>query len=172
MKKKIIIFLVIFIVSVLVVVSLFLFNNSKKEEKEFINIKIDKCSFDILKDYGYKYDKDKKVGMFTNKMFIKSYIFVSDQKYSSLINSSSYYYDMGGEEKDTVVNEFQINEYNAFTNEKLVYYDDKDSNDNLVIILVELEDDKTLVIQYQIEENQDNYKVLENVKEGLNNLKS
>ena len=172
MKKKLII-IIIGISCVLLILSLVLFSSrGKKNEKVYKKYKIESYSFKVLDSYKYEYDKDNKVGYLSDKMFVKSYIYLSPQKYKDLISLSAYYEDMGGKEVDSDIDEVQFGDYDAFINVKEVEYKDVKEHDYLVIILIKVEDEKTFVFQYETKatSKEDRDKVLEIIKDGLKDI--
>ncbi len=170
MKKRLIITMSFVLAFFIILIVVLFTTNNKKQVKEYKQYTLDNYSFEVLKDYKYKYDKEKNRGYLTDKKFIKSYIYVSSNAYRDLISTSAYYEDMGGKEVDSDVDETILGEYDAFINVKEVEYKDTDEHDYLVIILIKVADDKTFVFQYETKAKENKDEILENVKEGLNRI--
>ncbi len=170
MKKKMII-VIVCISILLLILLLVLFNTNDKKEKDiFKSYSIDNYSFDVLEKYNFKIDNDKNIGYLDNEMFVKSYIYLSSKKYKDLISLSAYYEDMGGKEVDSDIDEIKLGKYDAFINVKEIEYKDVDEHNNLVIILIKIEEDKTFVFQYETKIKEDKNTILQNVKQGLKNI--
>lgn len=170
MKKTNILIIVLVLLLILIVGIIILLLPGTKEEKDnYITIKLKNYEFDINEKYKYEYLKEKEYGVFKNKDFLSSYIYISNKNYSQLISYTSNYTNMNSEEINSIIEEKKFNEYESFINVKEVLYDDNNKKYELVIILVKLSEEETLVIQYEIELEKE--KVLEDIKKGLSSLK-
>lgn len=170
MKKKTLIISISIIVTILVIGIVILLLNSNKNKETYSEINLKGYKFSINDKYEYSYDENTKQGTFKNKMFPVSYIFISENDYASLITASSYYTDMGAKELDRSIEEVKFGTYNGFVNSKKVLYEDTKKEYNLVIILIKLEKNKTLVIQYEVSYEEDHETILKDIKSGLSNL--
>ena len=172
MMKKLIIVIVCISILLLILSLILLVTRKKNNDVIYKKYKIDNYSFEVLDDYKYKYDKDKKVGYLSNKTFDKSYIYLSSKKYKDLISLSAYYEDMGGKEVDSEIDEIKIGKYDAFLNIKEVEYKDVEEHNYLVMIFIKVSEENTFVFQYETKAltEEKRTEILNNIKEGLNNI--
>lgn len=173
-KKNKIIIAIISIVGIITISLIWILLNKDKEPEKvskYSNVVVDQYQIQINDDYEFKYDKELKEGYLTNKRFLSSFLYVSEEKYGELILSSSYYTNMGAKELDTSIEEVKFGTYDGFINEKKVYYEDVDDEYHLVIILVKVSDTKTFVVQYEVLYDDDHEEILNDIKEGLNKIK-
>ena len=77
---------------------------------------------------------------------------------------------MGSEEMNRSIEEVKFGSYNGFINSKKVLYEDTQKEYNLVIILVKVEKNKTLVIQYEVSYEEDHDEILKDIKNSLTNI--
>lgn len=170
MKKKTLIISISIIVAILIIGIVILVLNTNKKEDTYSEVIIEGYKFSLNDKYEYSYDEKNKQGTFKNKIFPVSYIFLSENDYASLIKESSYYTDMGSEEMDRSIEEVKFGSYNGFINSKKVLYEDTQKEYNLVIILVKVEKNKTLVIQYEVSYEEDHEEILKDIKNSLTNI--
>lgn len=174
MKKKtniIIGILIILLIIISIIVIVYLNKDNKKEINTYSTINIDGYQFTINDQYQYKYLEDKKYGVLENKDFLSSYIYVSDTGYVELIRKTSTYTNMGSNELDSSIEEMKFGSYSGFINIKKVHYDDVNKDYELVIILIQVNEEKTLVFQYEKEINDENDEILEDIKTNLSTIK-
>lgn len=173
MKKSKLI--VIGFVAVIIIVAIIGIKSQISKEKTkkdtYSNIIIDNYQIKVNDKYKYEYDEENNEGHFKNEMFEYSYIYLSDTKYGELITSSSYYTNMGAKELDTDIEEVSFGGYEAFINEKKVFYEDVEKEYHLVLILIKVSNDKTFVVQYEVSYDEDYEEILEDVKMGLKEIK-
>lgn len=169
MKKVLIIVLSLIVVLLLGI--LIFFNVTKEDTDKYEEVTIEGYIFNVLDSYDFEYNNDENYGYFKNKMFIKSYIFLANQSYSTLIRSSSYYHDMGSEERESTTEEKKYGDFDVFINNKVVYYDDNDKENNLVVILIKVRENKTFVVQYEVDNSLEVKTILENIEKGLMEIK-
>jgi len=170
-KKSILIVIVMSFILITIGIIVLILNSTKKTVETYSKITIDKYQFTINDKYKYQYLNDKNYGILNNEIFLSSYIFIEKENYSSMINSTSYYTNMGAKELDSSVEEMKFGEYEGFVNVKKVHYDDINKDYNLVIILIKIEDARTLVFQYEVSIDEDVKILLSDIKKGLSEIK-
>lgn len=171
-KKNILSIAIITLLIILTLLIMIIFAGDKKEKQDsYSEITINDYSFNLNEKYEYKYLKDKKYGIFENKDFLSSYIYISSTNYSDLILKTSTYTNMGSDELDTSIEEMNFGDYQGFINIKKVHYNDVNKDYNLVIILIKLDDAETLVIQYEISVEKESQKIFTDIKNSLSNIK-
>ncbi len=174
MKKKSSVNKWVLIVSISIVLVIFglaywLFTNYVGDE-EYEEVRLDGYNFLVNRQYGYRYDNSQQYGYFDSDLFADSYVYVSDLDYKTLINHLKDYTNMGSIEKDSTVEETSFGGYNAFINSKIVHYDDVDLDYFLNVILIELEQNRTLILQYEQLKSDANEKIFNDIKDGLLNF--
>ena len=174
MKKKTNIIIGILVALLVIIGIIFIIALSKNEEKiqnSYSKININGYEININDNYKYKYLDNEKYGTFENKEFLTSYIYLSNETYSSLIKETSTYTNMGSKELDSSIEETTFGDYQGFINVKKVHYRDIEKDYNLVIILIKVKEDKTLVFQYETLIDGNENEIFEDIKQSLSEIK-
>lgn len=167
MKKKTLIISSIIIGIVVIIGIILLVVNKKDDQETYSQVTLGDYHFNLNDKYQYQYLDAEETGTFNNEMFLTSYLFIADEEYASLISKSSYYTDMGADELDSSIEEMKFGGMYGFVNSKKVYYEDIEQEYNLVIILIKMEKDKTLVVQYEVSVEEDTEMILKDIKNSL-----
>jgi hypothetical protein len=157
------------VIGILLIVSLM--QGEETKEISYSKVNIDGYEISINDNYMYKYLEKEQHGIFENKDFSASYIYLSNNTYSNLIKETSTYTNMGSKELDSSIEETTFGEYQGFINIKKVNYKDTEKDYNLVIILIKVKEDKTLVFQYETLIDGNENEIFEDIKQSLSEIK-
>ena len=174
MKQKANIIIGILFLLVIIIITILLLNlkNNNKDNDTYSKVKISNYEFSLNDKYQYKYLEEKKYGILASDKFLSSYIYISNETYSTLIKATSTYTNMGATELDSSLEEVKFGAYPGFINVKKVHYYDNNKDYKLVIILIKIEEEKTLVFQYESEIEEEENKILEDIKNSLLEIKA